>query len=81
MWIRQVLIPGITDNKDDLLELKKFINSLKTLEKIELLPYHSIGKYKWDKLGYKYELSIKNRAIILFDRLFIIYFQGKKQIY
>lgn len=57
MWIRQVLIPGITDNKDDLLELKKFINSLKTLEKIELLPYHSIGKYKWDKLGYKYELE------------------------
>lgn len=57
MWIRHVLIPGITDDKKDLLELKKFINSLNTVEKVELLPYHSIGKYKWEQLGYKYDLE------------------------
>lgn len=57
IWIRQVLIPGITDDKKDLLELKKFIGSLKTVEKVELLPYHSIGKYKWEQLGYKYDLE------------------------
>lgn len=57
IWIRQVLIPGITDDKKDLLEFKKFINSLNTVEKIELLPYHSIGKYKWEQLGYKYDLE------------------------
>lgn len=57
IWIRYVLIPGITDDKKDLLELKKFVNSLNTVEKVELLPYHSIGKYKWEQLGYKYELE------------------------
>lgn len=57
MWIRQVLIPGITDDKDDLLELKNFINSLKTVQKFEFLPYHSMGKFKWAKLGQKYELD------------------------
>ena len=48
MWIRQVIIPGITDNEEDLLELKKFINSLKTVEKVELLPYHNLGEYKME---------------------------------
>ena len=47
VWIRQVLIPGYTDDKFDLLELKKFINSLTNVEKVELLPYHNLGKYKF----------------------------------
>ena len=57
MWIRQVLIPGYTDNKEDLLKLKKFLSTLKNVEKIELLPYHDLGKHKWLKLGLKYELD------------------------
>ena len=57
MWIRQVLIPGYTDDEEDLLKLKDFIKSLKTVEKVELLPYHSMGKYKWNKLNVKYELE------------------------
>lgn len=57
MWIRQVLIPTITDNEKDLINLKKFLDSLKTLKKFELLPYHTLGKYKWDNLGLKYELK------------------------
>lgn len=57
MWIRQVLIPGYTDDEDDLLKLKDFINSLKTVQKVELLPYHSMGKFKWKKLGFNYELE------------------------
>ena len=57
MWIRQVLIPGITDNEEDLLKLKDFIHSLKTVDKVELLPYHSMGKFKWEELGLKYELE------------------------
>ena len=54
MWIRQVLIPGYTDDKNDLIN---FINSLKTVEKVEILPYHTMGKYKWYDLGLKYELE------------------------
>ena len=57
MWIRQVIIPGITDDEKDLLKLKKFLGTLKTVEKVELLPYHSLGKHKWTDLGLIYELE------------------------
>lgn len=57
MWIRQVLVPGYTDDKQDLLNLRNFIKSLKTVEKVEILPYHTLGKYKWTDLGIKYELE------------------------
>lgn len=57
MWIRQVLVPGITDDEQDLLALKDFISTLKTVEKVEILPYHDLGKFKWDKLGCTYELE------------------------
>ena len=57
MWIRQVIIPGITDDEQDLIKLKEFLSSLKTVEKIELLPYHTLGKHKWKDLGLKYDLN------------------------
>lgn len=57
MWIRQVIIPGITDNKDDLEQLKDFLSSLQTVEKIELLKYHNMGKFKWENLGCSYTLE------------------------
>ena len=57
MWIRQVLVPGYTDNNQDLLKLKEFIGSLKSVEKVEILPYHTMGEFKWEDLGLKYELE------------------------
>lgn len=57
MWIRQVLVPTLTDDEEDLKRLKEFISSLKTVDKVEILPYHSTGKYKWKELGFKYELE------------------------
>lgn len=57
MWIRQVLIPGITDAKEDLLKLKEFIQSLSNVKKVEILKYHDMGKFKWEQMGYKYELE------------------------
>ena len=57
VWIRQVIIPSITDDEQDLLKLKEFISTLKNVEKIELIPYHQLGKYKWENLGLKYELE------------------------
>ena len=57
MWIRQVLIPSYTDNKDDLIKLRDFIKSLKTVDKFEILPYHNMGKFKWIDLGEIYELD------------------------
>lgn len=56
IWIRQVLIPGITDDEEDLLKLKEFISTLNNVEKVELLPYHDLGKFKWEDLGLDYPL-------------------------
>lgn len=57
MWIRQVLIPDYTDDENDLKKLKAFIDSLKTVDKVEVLPYHDMGKYKWKQLNFNYELE------------------------
>lgn len=57
IWIRQVIIPGITDDEQDLIKLRDFIKSLKTVQKVELHPYHSLGIYKWEKLGFEYPLK------------------------
>lgn len=57
IWIRQVLVPGYTDDEQDLKKLKRFIKSLKTVEKVQILPYHSMGRFKWEKIGVEYELE------------------------
>lgn len=57
IWLRQVIIPGITDDEKDLLRLKDFIATLSNVQKIELLKYHNMGKFKWESLGEKYELE------------------------
>ncbi len=57
MWIRQVLVPTITDNEEDLKALATFIKSLKTVKKVEVLKYHDLGKFKWEKMKLKYPLE------------------------
>lgn len=57
MWIRQVLVPGYTDNEQDLIKLREFISTLKSVEKVEVLPYHDLGKFKWEQLGEVYPLE------------------------
>lgn len=57
MWINQVIIPGITDSEEDLLKLKEFLSSFSNIKNIQLLPYHSMGKFKWTEMGEKYPLE------------------------
>lgn len=57
MWIRQVLVPGYTDNEEDLIKTRQFIKTLKTVKKVEILPYHDFGKTKWYEMGLKYPLE------------------------
>ena len=52
--IRYVLVPGITDNEADLHGLKEFGDTLTNITKIEVLPYHDVGKSKWYKMGLDY---------------------------
>ena len=56
-WIRHVLVPEKTDKDEWLYRLKAFIDTLKTVEKVEVLPYHTMGEVKYDKLGYTYPLK------------------------
>lgn len=57
MWIRHVLVPSITDDEQDLRSLREFIDTLETVERVEILPYHTLGKFKWENLGLKYPLK------------------------
>ncbi|ALS28125.1 pyruvate formate lyase-activating protein [Paenibacillus sp. 32O-W] len=57
VWIRHVLVPGVTDRSEDLLALGKFIGTLNGVEKVEVLPYHRMGAYKWRLLGMPYSLE------------------------
>lgn len=57
IWIRHVVVPGITDNHEDLFELGKFIGKLKTLKALDVLPYHTMGAVKYEKLGIDYPLK------------------------
>ena len=57
MWIRQVLVPGLTDDENDLKRTREWIDTLKTVERVEVLPYHTLGKPKYEKLGLSYPLE------------------------
>lgn len=57
IWIRYVLVPGYTDDEQDLIKTRQFIDTLKTVERVEVLPYHDYGKDKWTSLGLKYPLE------------------------
>lgn len=56
MWIRHVLVPGVTDSQEDLEALGKYVKTLKTVKRFEVLPYHTLGVYKWKELGIEYLL-------------------------
>ena len=57
IWIRQVIVPGINDNKEYILDLKEYLKQFKNIEKIELLPYHLYGVEKYKTLGIDYPLD------------------------
>lgn len=57
VWIRHVLVPETSDFDEDLDKLSEFLKGLSNVEKVEVLPYHTLGKFKWDNLGIKYRLE------------------------
>ena len=57
MWIRHVLVPGITTEEDELYRLRSFLDTLKTVERVEVLSYHTLGVFKWKELGIPYQLE------------------------
>ena len=57
MWIRHVLVPGRSDFDQDLEKLSRFIDQLGSVDKVEVLPYHKLGVYKYEELGIPYKLE------------------------
>ena len=57
VWIRHVLVPGITDDEEQLKQLRQMIGTLKNIKKVEVLPYHTLGTFKWKQLGVPYSLE------------------------
>ena len=57
VWIRHVLVPGVTDDDAFLGRTRRFIDTLSNVERVEVLPYHSMGAYKWKALGLDYTLE------------------------
>ena len=57
IWVRHVLIDSWTDNDKDLTELADFLTTLDSVEKVEILPYHRLGEFKWEQLGVEYEFK------------------------
>ena len=56
-WIRFVLVPNLTDSPNNVRGLAEFVSSLKNVERVEILPFHKMGEYKWEQLGYEYQLK------------------------
>ena len=57
LWFRQVIVPGINDDEEHILKLKNFAKDIPNVERIELLPYHSMGKMKYENLKIPYRLG------------------------
>lgn len=56
-WVRYVLVPGLTDQLDSIEALSKHLSQYQHIERIELLPFHKMGEFKWKELGLNYQLS------------------------
>lgn len=57
MWLRYVLVPGWSDQEEYLHQMGEYFKDFKTIEKIEVLPYHQLGVHKWEALGMEYKLK------------------------
>ena len=73
MWLRYVLVPGLTDQMEDITALARYAAGLGNVQRVDVLPFHQMGKFKWGELGLEYplmeqeppaqELTVKVRSI------------------
>jgi pyruvate formate lyase activating enzyme len=57
VWLRYVLVPGLTDHFDGITQLAAFAARLGNIERVDVLPFHQMGRYKWERLGIPYTLG------------------------
>ena len=57
IWVRLVLVPGWTDDPEEVAAIARFAAELGNVERVDVLPFHQMGRFKWKELGMKYELD------------------------
>jgi len=57
LWVRFVLVPGLTDDAADIAQIATFAASLGNVQRVEVLPFHQMGRFKWETLGIRYALE------------------------
>ena len=57
IWLRYVLVPGLTDDENDIMQIAEFAAGLGNVERVDVLPFHQMGRHKWQKLGIDYKLD------------------------
>ena len=57
IWVRFVLVPGWTDDLDEVERMADFAAGLGNVERVDVLPFHQLGRFKWEKLGMEYQLQ------------------------
>ena len=57
VWVRYVLVPGYSDDEEDLHEWAKFVSQFKNIVRVDILPFHQMGAYKWKEVGKEYKLA------------------------
>jgi pyruvate formate lyase activating enzyme len=74
IWLRYVLIPGLSDDPNDVKAIAKFLAGLGNCERVDVLPFHQMGRYKWQRLGLNYTLdSVEPPSVDLVERTVAIY--------
>ena len=83
VWIRQVIVPGITDNDEYINSLAQYLKKIKNIQRIDFLPYHKMGNEKYKKLNIIYPLDVvpemdKDKCNLLYEKFIKIYNSNKK---
>jgi pyruvate formate lyase activating enzyme len=74
LWLRFVLVPGLTDDPGDVANLARFAAELGNVARVDVLPFHQMGRYKWEKLGLAYELGdVKPPAVEAVERALALF--------
>ena len=74
MWLRFVLVPGYSDDPADIANIARFCAGLGNVERVDVLPFHQMGRFKWKKLGLDYKLDqLEPPSAELIDRTLAIY--------
>jgi pyruvate formate lyase activating enzyme len=74
IWVRFVLVPGLTDDAEDVARIASFAAGLGNVERVDVLPFHQMGRYKWERLGIKYTLdSVDSPSADLVERTLALF--------